>query len=317
MLQGKRCVRKRFQVSLAHHLRRSAELHPFELGHHFLRLRLARFPGFLRVDGFEHLGDEHPLLPGHLAEDVAVEVYRAALVFCFGEHLLQGAHHALAFVARDHLDARKPAPLEPKQEVFPGVLRLGEALGAADDLAAAVAVDSDGDHDAHVLVGSAPAALEVDTVDEDVGVFAGKRPAPPFLDALVGLLVEVGDRTGRHAGAPEDLADVLDPARRDACQVHLDYGLLDAGLAPAVTLDHRRLERGAPKLGHVEHHLARRCGQLSLVVPAAVGLAVGGSLVLLGPHHLAGLLFEQRVDGVLDCFPYEFLEVALQRFLID
>lgn len=92
------------------------------------------------------------------------------------------------------------------------------------------------------------------------------------------------------------MADVLDPPSRDAGEVHLDDGLLDACLAPAVALDHRGLESGAAKFGHVELHLARRRDQLALVVARAVGFAVGGALVALGVHELVGLLLEELFD---------------------
>ena len=61
--------------------------------------------------------------------------------------------------------------------------------------------------------------------------------------ALVfGLGERLGDRAdhaGGDARAPRDLANVLDAARRNAGQVHLDDGLLDAGLASFAALDDR------------------------------------------------------------------------------
>ena len=61
--------------------------------------------------------------------------------------------------------------------------------------------------------------FEVDAVDVDVRVFAGQRTASPFVHGLERLVVEIGDRAGGNAGAPEDLADVLDAPRGDAGQV--------------------------------------------------------------------------------------------------
>ena len=90
-----------------------------------------------------------------------------------------------------------------------------------------VPVHADRRHDRHVLAGASPAALKVDAVDVDIRVFAGQRPAPPFVHGLERLVVEVGDRAGRRAGSPEDLADVLDAPRGDAGQVHLDGGFFD------------------------------------------------------------------------------------------
>ena len=94
-------------------------------------------------------------------------------------------------VAGEHAKAAQHARLRPRQEVAPALRRLGEALGAANHLAAAVLVHADGDHDRHVLVGAAPASLQVDAVDVDVRVFVGQGPAPPLLDRLESLVVEV------------------------------------------------------------------------------------------------------------------------------
>ena len=82
-----------------------------------------------------------------------------------------------------------PRPLEPREELPPALGRLGEALGGADRLSVAAVVDAYGHHDGHVLEGAAPAPLEVDAVGEDVGVFAGRRSAPPFPDGLERLVV--------------------------------------------------------------------------------------------------------------------------------
>ena len=174
-------------------------------------------------------------------------------------------------VAHEHANAAQPAGLEPRREVTPALRRLGEALGAADHLAVAVLVHADGDHDGDVLVGAAPASLQVDVVDVDVRVFAGQRLAPPPVDRFERLVVEIGDRAGGDARAPQDLADVLDAPRRHAGQVHLDDGLLDRRLAPFVAFDDRRGEAHALELGHLERDLDRRRGESALVVPGADG----------------------------------------------
>ena len=60
--------------------------------------------------------------------------------------------------------------------------------------------------------------VAVEAVDEDVRVFAGQRAASPFVHGLERLVVEVGDRAGGDAGAPQDLADILDTPRRHAAR---------------------------------------------------------------------------------------------------
>lgn len=227
------------------------------------------------------------------------------------------ADHTGRLVAHEHAHAAQPAGLEPRQEVAPALRRLGEALGAADHLAVAVLVHADRRHDRHVLVGAAPASLQVDAVDVDVRVFAGQGPASPLLDRLESLVVQVGDRAGGDARAPEDLADVLDAPRRHAGQVHLDDGLLDRGLAPLVALDDRRGEAHALELGHPERDLARRGGEASLVVAGAVRRPPVGALIGRGAHQLVGLLVGHRVDGLLDGFPDQFAQLGLHRLLVE
>ena len=103
-------------------------------------------------------------------------------------------------------------------------------------------------HHRDVLVGPAPASLQVYAVDEQVRVAAGKRSGPPGIHALERLLVEVRHGSGRDARAPQGLADVLDAPCGDAGQVYLDDGLLHAGLAPLVALDDRGGEAHALEL---------------------------------------------------------------------
>ena len=240
-------------------------------------------------------------------------MHGAALVFGVGENLGDRADHAGGFVAGEHAHAAQPAGLEPRQEVAPALRR----LGAADHLAVAVLVHADRHHDRHVLVGAAPASLQVDAVDVDVRVFAGQGPASPLLDRLEGLVVEIGDRAGGDARAPQDLADVLDAARGHPGQAHLDDGLLDAGLAPFVALDDGGGEAHALELGHLERDLARRRGESALVVPGAVRRALVGSLVRARAHELVGLLVEHGVDGLLDGFPDQLAKLGLHRLLVE
>ena len=269
------------------------------------------------MDCLEHGRRLRPLRFRNLGEDVAVEVHGAALVFGVGEDLGDRADHAGRLVAHEHAHAAQPAGLEPRQEVAPALRRLGEALGAADHLAVAVLIHADRHHDRHVLVGAAPASLQVDAVDVDVRVFAGQGPASPLLDRLESLVVEIGDRAGGDARAPQDLADVLDAARGHPGQVHLDDGLLDAGLAPLVALDDGGGEAHALELGHLDRDLARRRGESALVVPGAVRRALVGSLVRARAHKLVGLLVEHGVDGLLDGFPDQLAKLGLHRLLVE
>lgn len=104
----------------------------------------------------------------------------------------------------------------------------------------ALVVDADGDQHARVLDGPSPAALVPYPVQEHVRVFVFQGSFPPLVDASVDRLQLAAQRLQGHMTAPERLADVVDPARRDAFRIHLDQGLVDALLpAPAAVDDLR------------------------------------------------------------------------------
>lgn len=161
-------------------------------------------------------------------------MHRAAPAASPGENLLERTERPRSSVASDEPHAGEPAPPEPGEELAPGVRRLGVSLGAADDLPVAGRVDADGDRRGRVLVGSSPAALEADAVDENEGVVAIERHQPSGPDGREVPLVEVGDGAGGHRRPPKELGDALDPPGRDAHEVQLDDGLLDRGQAPTV-----------------------------------------------------------------------------------
>lgn len=121
----------------------------------------------------------------------------------------------------------------------------------------------------------------MDAVDKDVGVTAVERP-----------LVGVGDGAGGHRRSPQGIGDVLDPPGGDARQVHLGDGLLDRGLAPAVSLDDGRLEGRPAELRHAWLDFPGARGEPPRVMAAAVGLPSRRPLVAPGPDQLRRLLVE-------------------------
>lgn len=182
-------------------------------------------------------------------------------------------------------------------------------------------------HGSWYAPGATPAALEVDPVDVEVGIFAGQGPAPPLLDRREGFLVEIGHGASRHARPPQGLADVFDAARRHAGQVHLDYGFLYAGLAPFVALDHGGGEAHPFELGHLQRDLARRRCEVPLVVPCAVRGPLVCSLVgacapqaplrtACRPFNSVELYARERVGDVIGMRRVEVVVVSIHLVLV-
>src|SRR5271169_4106168 len=162
-----------------------------------------------------------------------------------------------------------------------------------------------------------PTALEYDAVEINVGVLTVDRSITPSLDRSVDLLVQLRYRRWRHSRAPQGFGDVLDPANRDAGQIHLDQGLLDRALPPPVTLDDRRLERLRPKLGYPQLDLAGLGLQLALVVtgpPIATGLAALVTLRIAQPIRLS---VQQGVQRLLHAAAHHAVEVALDPLIVN
>ena len=81
------------------------QLHGAQLGNHGLCLFAGRLLTLLGVDRLEHFCHNFDLGFRHNRENVAVEMYRAALVFGVREHLAHGLQHPHALVADDGLYA--------------------------------------------------------------------------------------------------------------------------------------------------------------------------------------------------------------------
>ena len=121
----------------------------------------------------------------------------------------------------------QPAILEVAEEPRPALLVLLGSFSYAEDLAEAICSHADRHEDRNVSDFPAPAPLQVDPVEIDVGVLLVDRPTPPGFDSPVDLLVQLADRARAHTRTPQRLGDVLDAANRDAGEVHLDQRLLD------------------------------------------------------------------------------------------
>ena len=137
------------------------------------------------------------------------------------------------------------------------------------------------------------------------------------LDGRVDLLVEVADRRRRHARAPQCLGDILDTAHRHTGQVHLDQRFLNRRLAATIALDDRRLKGLAPKLRHLQRHLAGLGLQAALVV-AGPGVATRlGALIALRIAQPVRFRVEKRVQRLLDRAANDPVQMSLDPLVID
>ena len=264
-----------------------------------------------------HYGRPFPVTGRRLGEHVAHEVHHAPLVFRVRQHRVDRGDESGAPVADHQSDAPQPAFDHASEELLPAGRVLAHALVDRDDLAPALRADADGDEDAHVLHVPAPGSLVPHAVHEHVRVLGFQRAFPPLVDLLVDLLEFVAQCLGWHPLAPQQLADVVHPACAHAREVHLPQRLLDAGFAPPVTFDHRRLEQGALQFGHLETQLAGLGGQRALVVAGAERLPVGLALVSGGVGDLVGLGVEHGVDGLLDLDSNQSIELGLEHGVVE
>ena len=318
MLAGEVTVGQRLFNAVLDLLGSLLQLHGAQLGDHSLCLLAGRLLTLLRVDRLEHFCHNFDLGFGHNRENVAVEMYRAALVFGIREHLTHGLQHSHALVADDELHAVQAASVEPLEEADPTGLVLFHALGGTQNLTKTVLIHGNCHQNCHIFVLSAPVAAQVDAVHVDVWIVAALQGAvAPVLDVNVGFLVQFADGSGRHLAAPQCLRDVLHPAHGDTRQVHLDEGLLHAALPAAISFDDGRLKGHALEPGHVERNVTGGGGEIPVVVAAAVALTGLAALIAGGLRQGLRLLLQQLVQGFLHAAADQFLDLPLDNFLIQ
>ena len=317
VLTGEIAVGQRFLDAILDLLGGLLQLHGAQLGNHGLRLLAGGHLALLRMDRLEHFCHNSDLGSGHNRENVAVEMHRAALVFGLGEHLAHGLQHPHALVADNELHAVQAASAEPLEKADPTGLVLLHPIGGSQNLTETVLIHGDCYQNRHIFVLSAPVAAQVDAVHVDVWIApALQRTVPPILDVNVGFLVQLADGGGRNLAVPQRLRDVLQPAYRDACQVHLDEGLLHAALPAAIPLDDGRLEGYALEPGHMERDVAGGRGEVAVIVAAAVALTGLTALVAGGLCQGLHLLLQQLIQGFLHAAADQFLDLTLDYFLV-
>ena len=134
----------------------------------------------------------------------------------------------------------------------------------------------------------------------------GRHPAAEYNDEILsGLSSEL------HTD------DLLTEAILKLPEQHLDEGFLHAALPATIPLDDGSLEGHALEPGDVERNVTGGRGKVSVIVSAAVALTGLAALIAGRLRQGLRLLFQQLVQGFLHAAANQFLDLALDNFLIQ
>ena len=125
-------------------------------------------------------------------------MYRAALIFGIWKHFGNGFQHSEAFVTDNEAYSAETSFFQPYKERTPALFILFHAFGSTNDFTASVLIDTDGYKDRDILDFATPAALEINTVNIDIRILAGKRSGMPLFDMFISFLVEVAYGARRY-----------------------------------------------------------------------------------------------------------------------
>ena len=96
------------------------------------------------------------------------------------EDLGYGLQHTEILITDDEADTIKPTFPEPYEEGAPAVFIFFHALSSADNFSAAVFIDADSNENRNILNLTAPTAFEINSVNIDIRILAGKRTGAPL-----------------------------------------------------------------------------------------------------------------------------------------
>ena len=317
VLTGKIAVSQCFFNAVLHLLGGLFQLHGTQLLHYGFGLLTGGFLALLGVDRLEHLGYQLHLRARCYGEHIAVKVDGTPLVFGFRKHFSHSLQHTKALVSNDESYPIQTTTTEPLKEIDPTGLIFFHALGCTKNLTITILVDRNGYQNGYVFKLPAPVAAQIDPIYVDIRIPpALQRTVPPILDVDIRFLIQLADGRWRHLAAPQGLGDVLHTPDRHAGQVHLNEGLFHTAFTTAIPLNDGSLKGDALELGHLEGDIPGSGGEITVVVAAAVALAL---LVALVPGRLRQLLclgLQQLVEGFLYAASHQLLELALDNFLV-
>ena len=219
-----------------------------------------------------------------LVEGVLGEMELAALPLRAREDRPAGGPQPGMVVGGDELDAAQAAGDEAVEEVAPVDLCLRQLDGDAQNAPLPVGLDADGSEDGDVAHDAAVAHLLVAGVELKVPRLS-QRPLPPPFEFHVHFLRGAADLRRGNALDPHLGQKSLDPAGRDAADVHLGDREHQRALAAHPLLEARRVE-GLPvelaalgRLGHAEVQGPRSGVEALALEAVGVALAALGAFV--------------------------------------
>ena len=121
---------------------------------------------------------------------------------------------------------------------------------------------------------------------------------------------------GPLEGVRSLIGTVLHTAHGNTCQIHFDERFLYTALPAAIPLDDGSLEGRALEPRHMERDVAGSRAKVAVIVPAAVALTGLAALVAGGLRQRLRLLLQQFVQGFLYAAANQFLDLALDYFLV-
>ena len=112
-------------------------------------------------------------------------MYGATLISSIWKDFRNGLQHTKIFITDDQTYTSKSACFQPYEERTPALTILFHALSSTEDFTAAILADADCNQNRNILDLAAPAALQVDTIYINIGIFPGKRTGTPGFDMLI------------------------------------------------------------------------------------------------------------------------------------
>ena len=206
------------------------------------------------------------------------------MVFGLRKHLSHGFQHTKTLVANNEFHSVQATPAEPLKEADPAGLILLHTLSGAQNLTISVLIDCNCHKNGYIFKFSAPVAAQINPIHIDIRIPPTlQRTVPPIFNVDIRFLIQLTDGGGRDLAAPQGLGDVLHTPDGYTCQVHFNKSLFHTALPAAIPFNDGSFKGYSFELRYLESDIPGSGGKVTVVVAAAVALAL---LVTLVPGRL-------------------------------